>query len=233
MAFTDDIFISYAHIDDRPLDDVKGWVTTLHERLNDRLAMLIGSELKIWWDQREQANQYLIGMIGERISNTRLLISIVTPRYVNSDWCRAEVAEFCRRADQTGGIAIADQPRVFKVIKTPINPEHDMDELRELLSFDFFEIDANGSPREFRQEVGANKDLKYWARFEDLAQAIKRAIESSQPKEKPTPTEDLPLAKKVYLAQTTVDLRDERDRIKRELLQRGFFVLPDHDLPID
>jgi hypothetical protein len=233
MAFTDDIFISYAHIDDRPLDDVKGWVTTLHERLNDRLAMLVGSELKIWWDQREQANQYLIGMIGERISNTRLLISIVTPRYLNSDWCRAEVAEFCRRTDQTGGITIGNQPRVFKVIKTPANPEHDMDELRELLSFDFFEIDPNGSPREFRQEVGANKDLKYWARFEDLAQAIKRAIESSQPQEEPTPTEDLPLAKKVYLAQTTVDLRDERDRIKRELLQRGFFVLPDHDLPID
>ncbi|HEX3085712.1 MAG TPA: TIR domain-containing protein, partial [Pyrinomonadaceae bacterium] len=233
MPFTDDIFISYAHIDDRPLDDVKGWVTTLHERLNDRLAMLVGSELKIWWDQREQANQYLIGMIGDRVSNTRLLVSIVTPRYVNSDWCRAEVAEFCRRADQTGGIASADQPRVFKVIKTPINPEHDMDELRELLSFDFFEIDANGSPREFRQEVGANKDLKYWARFEDLAQAIKRAIESAQPKREQTATEDLPLAKKVYLAQTTVDLRDERDRIKRELLQRGFFVLPDHDLPID
>ena len=97
MPFTDDLFISYAHIDDRPLDDVNGWVTTLHERLNDRLAMLLGSELKIWWDQREQANQYLVGMIGERVSNTLLMVSIVTPRYVNSDWCRAEVREFCER----------------------------------------------------------------------------------------------------------------------------------------
>ncbi|HYW73380.1 MAG TPA: TIR domain-containing protein [Pyrinomonadaceae bacterium] len=233
MSFTDDIFISYAHIDDRPVDDVKGWVTTLHERLNDRLAQLVGTELQIWWDQREQANQYLIGMIGERISNTRLLVSIVTPRYLNSNWCRAEVAEFARRADQTGGITIGDQPRVFKVIKTPVNPQHDMDELRELLSFDFYEVDANGSAREFRQEVGANKDLKYWARFEDLAQAIKRAIESAQPERTETQPEDLPLARKVYLAQTTADLRDERDRIKRELLQRSFFVLPDHGLPTD
>lgn len=233
MSFTDDIFISYAHIDDRPLDDVDGWVTTLHERLNNRLAMLVGAELKIWWDQREQANQYLIGMIGDRISNTRLLVSIVTPRYLNSDWCRAEVSEFCRRADQTGGITIGDQPRVFKVVKTPVEPEHDMDELRELVSFDFFEIDANGNPREFRQEVGANKDLKYWDRFEDLAQAIKRAIETARPKQQHSAADDLPLARKVYLAQTTIDLRDERDRIKRELLQRSYFVLPDHDLPID
>jgi len=234
MPFTDDLFISYAHIDDRPLDDVNGWVTTLHERLNDRLAMLLGSELKIWWDQREQANQYLVGMIGERVSNTLLMVSIVTPRYVNSDWCRAEVREFCERADQTGGIVIGNQPRVFKVIKTPVQTEHEPEQLEGLLSYDFFELDANGNPREFRQEVGANKDLKYWARFEDLAQGIKRAIESARPKEEEQPhPEDLPLSKKVYLAQTTIDLRDERDRIKRELLQRGFYVLPDRDLPID
>ncbi len=232
MAFSDDIFISYAHVDDRPVDDVKGWVSTLHERLNDRLFQLVGAEVRIWWDQRQQENTYVIGMIGDRVSDTRLLISIVTPRYLNSNWCRAEVAEFCRRTDQTGGITIGNQPRVFKVIKTPVNPDHDMDELRELLSFDFYEIDANGNAREFRQEVGANKDLKYWARFEDLAQAIKRAIES-EPKPQPTDTDELPLAKKVYLAQTTADLRDERDRIKRELLQRGFYVLPDRDLPTD
>ena len=234
MPFIDDLFISYAHIDDRPLDDVNGWVTTLHERLNDRLAMLLGSELKIWWDQREQANQYLVGMIGERVSNTLLMVSIVTPRYVNSDWCRAEVREFCERADQTGGIVIGNQPRVFKVIKTPVQSEYEPEQLNGLLSYDFFELDANGNPREFRQEIGANKDLKYWARFEDLAQGIKRAIESARPKEEePTHPEDLPLSKKVYLAQTTIDLRDERDRIKRELLQRGFYVLPDRDLPID
>src|SRR6185503_9690711 len=147
-------------------------------------------------------------------------------------WCRAEVAEFCRRADESGGITIGNQPRVFKVVKTPVGPEHDMDELRGLVDFRFFEGEK-GMEREFRQEVGANKDLKYWQQFEDLAQAIKRAVESARPKQQAVAAEDLPLAKKVYLAQTTADLRDERDRIKRELLQREFFVLPDHDLPID
>ncbi|HJZ79925.1 MAG TPA: TIR domain-containing protein [Pyrinomonadaceae bacterium] len=234
MPFNDDIFISYAHIDDRPLDEVKGWVTSFHERLNDRLAMLLGTELRIWWDQREQSNQYLIGMIGERISNTLLLVSIVTPRYVNSDWCRAEVREFCRRADETGGIVVGNQPRVFKVNKTPVRPEHQPEELGGLLSYDFYEIDANGNAREFRQEIGANKDLKYWAVFEDLAQGIKRVLESARPQPARAVTdESLPLARKVYLAQTTVDLKDERDRIKRELLQQGFYVLPDKDLPTE
>lgn len=236
MDFEDDIFLSYAHVDDRPLDDVKGWVTSLHERLKDRLAMLLGAEPKIWWDQRQQGNQYLVGMIGDRVSNTLLMISVVTPRYVNSEWCRAEVREFCARADRTGGILLGNQPRVFKVVKTPFGPAQEPPELGGLLSYDFYEMDANDSLREFRQEIGANKDLKYWAKFEDLAQDIKKALETARPQRAPAAAVgaagDEPLGKKVYLAETTSDLRDERDRIKRELLQRGYYVLPDRDLPL-
>jgi hypothetical protein len=66
-----------------------------------------------------------------------------------------------------------------------------------------------------------------------LAQAIKRAVESARPAPQEVTPDELPLAKKIYLAQTTADMRDERDRIKRELLQREFYVLPDHDLPTD
>ena len=36
----------------------------------------------------------------------------------------------------------------------------------------------------------------------------------------------------VYLATTTSDVADERDRIKRELLERGHVVLPDAPLPM-
>ncbi|NIQ59513.1 MAG: hypothetical protein GWN71_41060, partial [Gammaproteobacteria bacterium] len=34
------------------------------------------------------------------------------------------------------------------------------------------------------------------------------------------------------LAETTGDLRDARDRLKRELLERGHVVLPDRPLPL-
>jgi hypothetical protein len=37
----------------------------------------------------------------------------------------------------------------------------------------------------------------------------------------------------VYLAETTFDLKDERDGIRRELQQRGYNVLPDRSLPSD
>jgi hypothetical protein len=42
-TFEDDIFISYAHIDNKPLaEGLKGWVETLHERLQIRLEQLTG-----------------------------------------------------------------------------------------------------------------------------------------------------------------------------------------------
>src|SRR5207248_3539248 len=37
----------------------------------------------------------------------------------------------------------------------------------------------------------------------------------------------------IYLAETTYDLRDDRDQIKRELRQHGHTVLPDKDLPLE
>ena len=39
-------------------------------------------------------------------------------------------------------------------------------------------------------------------------------------------------AKKIFLAETTSDLSSERDKIRRELQQRGFSVLPDSPLPL-
>ena len=229
----DDIFISYAHIDDEPLGDTQGWVDTLFRRLRTRLSQLLGEEPVIWWDAREQSSQYLIGMIGSRVSGTRLLVSIVSPRYVNSVWCRAELQEFCRRADETGGIQINDQTRVFGVVKTPVRPDQFPPELGGLLRYEFYEIDANSRMREFRQEIGPGKDQRYWDKFEDLAQGIKGALEKlkSRPDAPPEPTV-LPLEKKVYLAETTSDLSAERDRIKRELLERNYYVLPNRELPL-
>ncbi len=42
----------------------------------------------------------------------------------------------------------------------------------------------------------------------------------------------LPLERKVYLAEATADAADARDRVRRELQERGYYVLPDRELPL-
>jgi hypothetical protein len=242
MPTENDIFVSYAHVDNKPFDNPQGWVDSFVKRLSLRLEQLIGKEPAVWRDTRLQGNEYFSGSIGDGISSTLLLLSVISPRYVNSDWCRGELKEFCRRAVETGDAGAGNLSRVFKVVKTHVD-EHDMpDELRGLLGYHFYDFDERGRPREFRPDDPPNKDQRYWDRLEDLALDIVKALKSfggppapaSRPSAVTSSGEDpeaLPLEKKVYLAETTADVTPERDRIRRELQQRGYYVLPDRELP--
>ncbi|HYE14148.1 MAG TPA: hypothetical protein VD968_06885 [Pyrinomonadaceae bacterium] len=238
MSFEHDIFISYAHIDNQPFGDTKGWVEQLFERLKVRLSQLLGAEPIIWWDKRLQGDQYFAGEIGDSVSATLLLAPVVTPRYVKSAWCRGELEEFCRRASQTGGLQPGNHSRIFKIVKTPVELERQPEALRGLLGYLFYEEDSVGRPREFSPEAAPNKDPKYWARLDDLAWDIKKAIEALKPDEGRAGVAtgagagERPMEKKVYLAEATGDVADVRDRIRRELQQRNYYVLPDRELPL-
>ena len=57
MNFEHTLFISYAHIDDQPLEPgQKGWVTRFHGTLKAILSMRMGREVKIWRDEKLTGN---------------------------------------------------------------------------------------------------------------------------------------------------------------------------------
>ena len=243
MPTENDIFVSYAHVDNKPFDNPQGWVDSFVRRLSLRLEQLTGRDPAVWRDTRLQGNEYFAGSIGEGISSTLLLLSVISPRYVSSDWCRGELKEFCRRAERTGLSGAGNLSRVFKVVKTHVDEGEMPDELRGLLGYHFYDFDERGRPREFRPDDPPNKDQRYWDRLEDLALDIVKALktfgaDSARGARGASPggggdadSDSLPLEKKVYLAETTGDVSDERDRIRRELQQRGYYVLPDRELP--
>ncbi|HVF42577.1 MAG TPA: toll/interleukin-1 receptor domain-containing protein [Pyrinomonadaceae bacterium] len=240
MPNENDIFVSYAHVDNKPFDNPQGWVDSFAKRLSLRLEQLIGREPAVWRDTRLQGNEYFAGSIGDGVSSTTLLLSVISPRYVNSDWCRGEIKEFCRHASRAGGPAAGNLSRVFKVVKTHVDEAEMPEELQGLLGYHFYDFDERGRPREFRPDDPPNKDQRYWDRLEDLALDIVKALKTfggGEPREArrgegaEADPDALPLEKKVYLAETTADVSPERDRIRRELQQRGFYVLPDRELP--
>lgn len=97
MPFTYDIFISYGHLDDEdPAGDEKGWVDLLVERLPGLVNNNLGYKPKIWRDERSlRGNEKVHGAIREGVINSLLLVPVVSPRYVSSDWCRTELETFC------------------------------------------------------------------------------------------------------------------------------------------
>src|SRR4051794_29053082 len=57
MNFQQNLFISYAHIDDQPLTPgEKGWISRFHTTLKKILDMRMGGEAKIWRDEKLQGN---------------------------------------------------------------------------------------------------------------------------------------------------------------------------------
>jgi hypothetical protein len=251
MSFENDVFISYAHIDDEPLaKGQNGWIELLEQRLRIRLAQLLGEPAKVWRDPKLQGNDEFSSILLNRISKVALLVSILSPRYLKSEWCLKELDEFCRQAALQGGLSLNDKSRVFKVVKTFIPRQHHPGQLQGLLGYEFFEYDeVSERAREFSPEIDPNRDPRYWEKLEDLAWDIKRLIEKlreppdrSGPPDSPRDTgskgdegssSDGSAVTAIYLAETTSDLSESRDKIRRELEQYGHLVLPDKALPLD
>ena len=248
VNFEWDIFISYAHIDNAHFSDIPyGWIDVLHERLNVRLAHLLGQEPRIWRDSKLAGSDIFNDQIKAVLAKTALFVAVLSPRYLKSPACRAEVEDFTRLAKQQGGIRVGNKYRVFKVVVTDIPRETHPEEWQGLIGYEFYEKDpASDRVREFDHLVmGNERDKRYWEKFEDLAFDLKetllflqdnlRLLQPQEPSDQPLSAPALTETASggtVYLAETTSDLSAERDSIKRELQQYGHHVVPDQTLPL-
>ncbi|MDX1546563.1 MAG: TIR domain-containing protein [Rhodothermales bacterium] len=231
MPFDFDVFISYAHIDDEALADGEpGWIATLHRVLEVRLAQLLGERPRIWRDPKLQGNDVFDETITEQLTGAAALVSVVSPRYVRSEWCTREWQAFLEAAEAQGGLRVGDKARVFKVVKTPVPLAEQPAPADRLLGYEFFEVDPEtGRPREFNRVFGPDAQQQYFARVEDLAYDLRDVLESLR-RARPAAA---PEGATVYLAEATSDVGEARDAVRRELQQRGHTVLPDRPLPLD
>jgi len=231
--FEHDLFISYTHLDNERLHDSdQGWIDLLSQRLEIRLAQLLGEKSKIWRDPKLSGNDEFADKLLVELAGAASLVSVLSPRYLKSEWCRRELSEFHLRASQSGGATIEGKSRIFKVIKTPINLDEHPEETQKSLGYEFYEIDpATKRFREFGYALKQDYDQRYWNKLEDLAQDIKDLIEKIRSRRVDAPTSTIqPSGKTIYLAETTSDLSEQRDRIRRELLLNGHCVRPDRPL---
>lgn len=227
--FKSDIFVSYSHSDNPPSEGQKGWIDAFAEGLEVRLAQLLGERPVIWRDKNRPDAAYFPDAVDINISESFLFVAIVTTDYITSEWCRKELDDFVRYARQTGGISFGDRSRIFSVIRSEVPRDMMPDELRNVLGYEFFELDQQtGRSVEYSQTPGRDRDQRYWDKLDDLAWDIKETLSAFKAATETVPAEGREV---VYLAETTRDVRQERDQIRRELGHRGYTVLPDRELP--
>src|SRR5215813_6186089 len=174
MHFDGDAFISYAHLDNQELiEGRKGWVANLHRALEIRVGQLLGKEPHIWRDPKLQGNDFFAETLIDRLRRVASLITVVSPRYVKSEWTRRELSEFWRAAEEQGGVRVREKGRIFKVLKTPVPLELHPPELRSVLGYEFFKIDPQtGKIRELDEIFGPEAQKDFWMKLDDLAHDI-------------------------------------------------------------
>jgi hypothetical protein len=242
-GYQNDIFISYSHIDNDPIIDGKpGWVDFFEDLLRKRVRVRLGGEIKIFRDPQLRRYGSFSDQLIAQLSSSAVFICILSPRYIESDWCLRELEEFCK---------LVGYDRIIIVAKTAVDRGSKPEiaglfaQVREVLDYRFYRKDeSSGLFQDLQPEVIPNDIPDCIQIIDAIAQnlvellrklsASTNSARSQTPspiKTTPNTTTEIPEETTVYLAETTRDLIEERNRVRTELAQFNCRVLPDQALP--
>jgi TIR domain/Domain of unknown function (DUF4062) len=228
-GFAHDIFISYGHLDNDP---ESLWVKKLHHRLQDRLPQILGEDVSIWRDEKLNGVDMLWETLRDRVAQSALFLTVLTPRYVKSEACKKEADWFVECIKRSPNPTVEKMARIVRVQKTRYKDEEPAS-LREFETLGFRFYDEDEFTHNF-SEYSADKDAdpagfqKFYRKTDDLAQAIAQLLESTRRVFQRT----IPRrAKTVYVAYTTSDLAQPRQTIVNACLGKGYRVVPEEAAP--
>ena len=85
-GYTYDTFLSYAHVDDRPVPDAeddKGWVTIFYENLQIEVQNRLGrTDVELWKDDELSYHKSLTRQLFDTVRSSAILIVMLSPGYI-------------------------------------------------------------------------------------------------------------------------------------------------------
>jgi hypothetical protein len=232
-GFEEDVFISYAHNDDDQYGrEKKGWVAQLHADLEQRVKYYLGQSPRLWRDSEIRSNDDFDQKIKGRLPKTATFLSVISHNFLQRPWCQRELELFFENAEKTIGIQVGDKRRIFKAEKFSIPRKTLPPQLDGMGIYKFYGIDPEppNNVHEFRPSLGEQQWKLYFEQLDTLAQDIattlRMMLQQSQ-----TAAPVVATGETVYLAETTLDQEEARNRIRKDLQDRKITVLPPGDLP--
>jgi TIR domain/Domain of unknown function (DUF4062) len=235
-SYNNDVFISYSHIDNQSFGDPRGgWVDIFHEQLQNFVSVHVGRRTKVWRDKRLMGAEVFSDEIEQQLRSSAVLVSVISPGYMQSEWCNRELLGFTKAAQDRGSLRVGNLQRVVKVLRLPVERSALPPLLDEALGAQFFRVDpASGRARDLLLDPSADAEKVFLARVDDVAQDLCRllgAIATSGGAAAAAPPASA--ADTVFLAWTTGDLSEEREKLRRELEARNYRVVPAGAPPLD
>ena len=244
MSFENHIFISYAHVDNKEMPGVDGWITRFHKSLESYLSHNLGGDAMIWRDEKLNGTDIFGNTIVNQFPKTAVLVSVLSERYLKSEWCLKEVNEFCRVAGGAQpGLVVDDKARVVKVMLKPIPADQRAllpPIMQEALGYEFYE-EVEGQRTllldpAFGEEYGQAYRRKIYFLADDVAELVKKLEEAKQAPNTATHRalvngKHAASRPTIYLAECGYDRWEDREKIHGELREHGYAILPEQRLP--
>lgn len=241
IGYENDAFISYSHIDNQPFSvPERRWVDFFHGHLQTFVDVHLGERASIWRDKRLTGDEVFSDEIGKRLLASAVLVSVLSPSYMKSDWCRKELFNFTDMAKSRGVLQVGTLHRVLKVLRLPVQRTLLPPDLDTTVGTSFFRIDPQSERvRDLLVDSTADSLLVFLERVDDVAQELARLLRAMMPQPcgighaGDDRASSLAGGRVVYLAWTSGDLAPQRDRLRRELEARRHRIVPEGDPPLD
>ena len=243
VEYESDIFISYAHVDDEPVNATDlGWVTSFVRGFKVQLGRKLGRNdaFKLWMDHGLHKSEPVTVQILESVRRSAILVILLSPGYIASPWCRQELAEFLNiiRGRAESNVFIVEIDCTEGCQHPPELSDRDV--------FRFWVRDpVSGAPHTLGWPRPTSNDHEYYSAVDDLVHQIVEALRrlghaatSHDASAAAPPTSGASMngfvepqtgfqhQSTVYLAQVTDDLDIERNNVRRFLEQAGLRVVP-------
>lgn len=184
------VFISYAHADNLPMDEgVPGWVSAFVDKLQRSAGRQSGGgAIEFWMDHRLEPQRRVDDELRRRIHDSAVILAVMSPRYLDSGWCQREMATFVQ---EVGGGVSADRVFMVELLPTERNRWHQ--QVQDLSPVRFWHSDlTQPEPQTLGWPLPDVKgDRDYWAEVNTLATRLARQLQTL-PIEPPKPASPAP-----------------------------------------
>lgn len=226
MGLQQDIFISYAHVNNQPLPGAEyGWVTTLITGLKVYLNQKFGrvEGYSLWMDYKLDGNKALTPEIIEKLQDSAVFLLILSPGYLASEWCMKELDAFLERHG-------ANSSRIFVVEFDRI--ENKPAGLEDLKGYQFWYKDHAEKVRTMAIPEPRNDERDYYQTLDDLALQLNKQIldirqRGNAHQQSPIiANSEVEAKKSIYISPVHEGLAQKRAELIRYLEQQKFTVVP-------
>jgi hypothetical protein len=231
-GYTYDIFISYAHVDNTEFrGQTDGWIEQFYKNLNLLLAKRLGrmDMVKIWWDNKKLDGSILFDeSIQEGIKRSAIMICLMSPGYIASEYCKKELELFYKKAQtETVGLKVGGRSRILNVLLNNISFDEWPRELSGTTGFPFHDA-VEGEDYGDPLDTGTRR---FRNQLRDLRDAIVKLM-NDFPKEEPPLLIEEDLKEKdkeerftIYIGEVADTLRIVRKRTITELEKKGYTIV--------